>query len=674
MLADFHFLQPYWLLLIPVVLVLAYFTVNKRINQTHWQAVCDPELLPFLEQKGEERSPWLPISLLIAALILIVAAAQPVWKKQPQPVFKQGDALVIALDLSASMNAEDIKPSRLQRARFKIEDLLRRMPDAEVALLVYAADAFSVTPLTDDSDTILAQLPAMTPEIMPAQGSRADKAIALADQLLSQAGISQGNILLISDEVLPVQIAATATRLRSQGRQISILAVGTEQGAPVKTERGVLKDQNGQIVIAKTQADLMQESASLGGGEAQMITADDRDINNLIAQFQRGDQRPTESNEKIDRWVSEGPWFVLLALPLVLMVFRKGILALLMPLLLPSMLFMAMGHSGQLQADPIVEGVEVSAPVNNEGSLWKDLWQTQDQQALELYRSGDKQSAAAKFKNPHWKQLAHYESQQYEQALDALGEPETAADWYNQGNILTRLGALDTALSAYEKALKMKPDFDDALHNKEVVEQLLQQQEQANKNDNDQSKSDQKEGASQEDHAESTDAQGANSQDSEGQTSKNESSQGGGPQEGSSQNGNAQNGGFDDQSKASKQHAKNNMSGDQGSSGDGQNNDEQTAANEQLQQAVKNKIDQQLKNEAQKASALNKAEDQNNDPAENMSAQGSQQDRQPLDEEQQARQQLLNRVEDDPAGLWRRKFIYQYRQQPNGQAVEEKQW
>lgn len=680
MLTTFHFLQPSWLLLIPVTVAVAYFSAKKRVNRTYWQAICDPELIPFLEQKGEGRSSRLFISLLIAALLLIVAAAQPVWEKQPQPVFKQGNALVIALDLSASMNAEDIKPSRLQRARFKIEDLLARIPDAQVALLVYAAEAFSVTPLTDDSDTILAQLPAMVPEIMPVQGSRADKALILADQLLTQAGIERGNILLVSDEVLPVDIAAIATRLKSQGRQISILGVGTEQGAPINTEQGILKDQNGQVIVAKVQASLMQESAGLGGGQAKMITVDDSDINYLVAQFQRDEQRPAESNEKMDRWVAEGPWFILCALPFVLMVFRRGIVALLIPLLLPIVLLGGGGYSNSAEAEPVkATDHKGEDSVASSRQVWADLWQTKDQQALALYRSGDKAGAAEVFENPKWKQFSYYESGQYDKAETVTVTPQTPAEWYNLGNILARKGELERALNAYDQALEAQPDFEDARYNRNVVEELFKQQSKQKQN-NATPNGQQKEN-SHKNNGDGSDNEDANGQNSEEGMASDSNTEGAGAQNGSSQKANQQTGGSDNQSQVPKQHTKNTVSDDQVSSEGSQGSSEQdkSAADEQLQQALKDKIDQQLKDESDSTAALNDIEDNTADdkkvrPSGIAPTGRAEQISQPLDEAEQARQQLLNRIEDDPAGLWRRKFIYQYRQQSSGQAVEEKQW
>ena len=158
--ADFHFIRPYWLLtLIPWLGVLV-LTARHKLQQGNWSKVCDEALLPFiLQQKAVNRS---RVSLTmggLASLLAIGALAGPTWERLPAPVFRNDSALVIALDLSRSMDAADIKPNRLVRARYKIADILKQRKDGQTALLVYAGDAFTVTPLTDDTDTIAVWLP-----------------------------------------------------------------------------------------------------------------------------------------------------------------------------------------------------------------------------------------------------------------------------------------------------------------------------------------------------------------------------------------------------------------------------------------------------------------------------------------------------------------------------------
>ena len=171
-LAEFHFIRPFWLLaFIPYTVILVLMWRNKLRNG-NWSAVCDPALLPFiLQEKVVNQSRWPLTSAALAAVLVIIALAGPTWQRLPSPVFRNDLAVVIALDLSRSMDAGDIKPSRLIRARYKIADILKRRKDGQTALLVYAGDAFTVTPLTDDTETIASQLEALNTDIMPSQGS-----------------------------------------------------------------------------------------------------------------------------------------------------------------------------------------------------------------------------------------------------------------------------------------------------------------------------------------------------------------------------------------------------------------------------------------------------------------------------------------------------------------------
>lgn len=634
MLTAFHFLQPLWLLLLPVFVLLGYFWQrHKSRSQQFWSEVCDPALLPLLIKEGQTGSKGAPLIAIIVALLLAVAAAQPVWKQQPVPAFKQSAAVVIALDLSASMNATDIKPSRIQRAHFKIEDLLGRLPDSQIALLVYAADSFVVTPLTEDAATILAQLPVMLPGIMPAQGSRADRALKQANEVLTQAGVSGGTIVLISDEVEPAQIAAQVSRLSEQGRRLSILAVGSEQGAPIPMQSGSLKDRQGQVILARTNMSDMREAAKLGGGKAVQLVADDSDLNTLIASFASSQREDAPAASEVERWVAEGPWFVLLALPFLLPMFRRGILTLVLPVVCVSSL---------------------SFTPDAQAGLWQDMWQTPDQQAAEKFQAGDKAAAAEIFTDPRWKQIAQYETQDYASALQSVASPETAADWYNRGNILAQQQQVDEAIAAFEQALKLQPDHENAKVNKKLLEDLKKQQEEQQQQEQqkqdqqkDQQKQDQQPGGEQQQS--SSDKQ--DKQDQSGQQSE--------PA---------------DQHQSGEQNEKN-ASAETPPKNDSAQNDPQSKTSAKTAEQAKSDAAEQAQSQQEAADYLKQQMDQArpHDGTEAASVAQEQPDK-PIDESEQARQQLLNRIVDDPAGLWRRKFMYQYRQQAEQHSGEEKPW
>ncbi|MGZ8239486.1 MAG: vWA domain-containing protein, partial [Methylobacter sp.] len=281
-LAEFHFIRPYWLLaLIPYLAILAVMLRNK-LSQGNWSAVCDAALLPYLlQEKAVNQSRWPLTAGALAALLAIVALAGPTWERLPSPVFRNDSALIIALDLSRSMDATDIKPSRLVMARYKIADILKQRKDGQTALLVYAGDAFTVTPLTDDTETIDSQLSALNTDIMPSQGSNTVSALEKAVELFKQAGLQKGSILLVTDGVDADKTLAAVKSLDKY--QLSILGVGTDDGAPVALpEGGFLKDEQGNIVVPKLNSSELKKLAQAGNGVYQTITANNEDIQAVL--------------------------------------------------------------------------------------------------------------------------------------------------------------------------------------------------------------------------------------------------------------------------------------------------------------------------------------------------------------------------------------------------------
>ncbi len=170
----------------------------------------------------------------MVATLAIVALAGPTWEKQQQAMYQQRSALVVALDLSRSMDATDIRPSRLARARHKIADILNLRNEGQSALVVYAADAFAVTPLTTDVKTILALLPDLETGLMPAQGTRADRALERALELFDNSAVAQGDVLLVTDGISDMELQRIEVLLeQNPGQRVSVLAIGTPDGGPI---------------------------------------------------------------------------------------------------------------------------------------------------------------------------------------------------------------------------------------------------------------------------------------------------------------------------------------------------------------------------------------------------------------------------------------------------------
>ncbi len=587
---DFHFIRPYWLAaLIPYLAILALMLRNKPA-QGNWSAVCDAALLPYLLQKKALKQNRRPLTAAaVAALLAIIALAGPTWERLPSPVFRNDSALVIVLDLSVSMDAADIKPSRLIMARYKIADILKQRKDGQTALLVYAGDAFTVTPLTDDTETIDSQLSALNTDIMPSQGSNAALALEKAVQLFKQAGLQKGQILLVTDGVDGDKTLAAVKALDHY--QLSVLGVGTDNGAPIALpEGGFVKDQLGNIVVPKLNVGELAELAQAGKGVYQTLTANDTDIHNLPATLNQSAQQPGQANNNLllDQWADKGPWLLLPVLPLAALMFRKGLLCFALLLMLP-------------------------LPKNSYALGWQDLWQSPDQQAQQAYNKQDFAKAAEQFQNPDWKAAAYYKAGQYDKALENLKDSKSA---YNQGNALAQAGQLEDALKAYEQALAANPNDSDAKYNKEIVEKALDKQKQQNP---------------QQDNKQQEDSQ----QSKEGDQS--------------------------DQQKSDQ-----NKTGEKPEQKPEQKQSEQQQSPENQPQ---NKADEK-KPEAEKAEQA----EQDKDAAKQQGKQQTPADIQPLNEQQQANEQWLKRIPDDPAGLLKRKFKYQYGQRGNPTRGDANDW
>jgi Ca-activated chloride channel family protein len=497
---DFHFLRPWWFAgLIPVALILAIYQWRKR-SAGNWETIINSQLLPFLMQ-GEDNNRTsanrrLMIAVISAWLLCCTSLAGPTWQQLPQPVHKQDSALVLIFDLSPSMLAQDITPSRLVRARFKLIDILKQRNEGFSALVVYGGEAHTVSPLTEDSNTIISLVPILHPSLLMEYGSNTEDAIDTAIKLAANGGYTQADLLLITDGVAASAFATIQSMLAAAGNyRLSILGVGTAQGAPIPYGNGsFVKDSSGAILIPKLDSPSLQRLASNAGGNYRELSADDRDIQQLLAGTEQLLPDATrELDRSFDLWDDQGFWLVILLLPILLLGFRKNILALLLL------------------------GPLLSQPQPAHASVWQDLWQTPDQQAAAALAAGDASAAQGLFKDSQWRASAAYRAGDYETAINHFKQTDSADGQYNLGNALAKAGDLGGAIEAYNQALAQQPDMEDALANRDLVEKLKQQQEQQ------QSSSDQEKNQEQEQNQQQQQNQDQQ-QSSDGQSSQNQQS------------------------------------------------------------------------------------------------------------------------------------------------------
>jgi len=587
---DFHFLRPFWLMLILLLPFLYLAFRQLRLGDTGWSRLIPARLLsPLIRHDGSSgkatKSPVVPAAG--ALIILSLALAGPAWREAPTPLKQPSDSLVIALDLSLSMLATDVEPDRLTWAKRKIRDILELREGSLTGLLVFSGDAHVVTPLTDDGRTIEGMLNVLDPVIMPATGNRADLAVARAKELLQQGAPGEGRILLITDDINDRYTGTIQDSLSGSGYALNTLVVGTEDGGPIPLARRGFIREDGDIVISRANPEALAELARSTGGQSHQLTLDDTDMQSLnLSPKDSDDWQASEDGLTVSRWQDDGYWLLWLALPLVLMGWRRGAFSALALILLP------------IWPQP-------AAAIS-----WDELWQREDQRAPELIEKSP-ETAARQLEDPEWRGSALYRSGQFDTAAQAFAHAQGPRASYNRGNALARAGKLEEALAAYDAALEKAPDMEDARHNRTIVENLLNQQNQ---------------------------------------------NQDGGQQDSPDSQSN-------DRNEGNQQQSRQNQSGnsENENSGSSGRNQQQNAENSQAAPGNQDQSDSEAGQQEQEPREEGNPEQAS---GEGESRSGQAQAPAPISETPltQSQEQWLRRVPDNPGGLLQRKFLQQYQQ------------
>jgi Ca-activated chloride channel family protein len=476
---SFHFLRPWWLIALLPLIILVYLWVRRTRQQSAWSAaISQPLLEVLLDSSVASTAKRLRTAMWLAALIAILGLAGPAWQKLPQPVEKKSDALVIVMDLSLSMFAQDVTPSRLAKARQKIVDVLRMRQEGSTGLVAYAGDGHAVVPITDDRHTIENLLSALSPAMMPVLGSRPATGLALARELFRNAGLFEGRILLITDGI---KRASEVSDFRDAAFPISIIGIGSRDGAPIPINRRgeptrYLTDDLGREIRPGLEESALIQAAQQSYGRYSALTIGDRDLEIALSTPLPTEDASIEVDREFDIWADMGFW---LCLPLALMMlasFQRGLfVALTFAVMLPEPAF-AQVSTPSSSANSVGEAAEtVSNPFT---TVLNNLWQRRDQQAYEAMVEGDAVTAAQLFADQQWRGSARYRSGDFSGAAGDFAQDPSPTGLYNQGNALARLGRYQEAISQYDQVLADDPNQEDATFNKALLEQLLEQQQQ----------------------------------------------------------------------------------------------------------------------------------------------------------------------------------------------------
>jgi Ca-activated chloride channel homolog len=422
LLAAFTFLRPWVLLGLPV-LALLWLVLDRRGRPDAMKSpYIAPHLLAVLTigRATGSHSPA-PALLIPAAALMVLGAAGPAWRPAPSPFVTETAPLVIALDLSQSMTQSDIQPSRLERARQKIHDLIALRAGGRVGLIAYAGSAHLVMPLTDDPTVLQPFLEGLDPSIMPSAGRRASAAASLAAQLLANES-QAGSMLFVTDGIDPGDIA----NFPEAGSARAALIVAPDGGG---TE---IRDWSRQARVATV-------TSTLDNGDLDAVQ---RALASSLARAEAAQGKLQD-----DGWIMAVP-----AALLLLLWFRRG-----------TTLNWAM----------MALALSLMAPQHARAETLSDLFWTPDQQGQRLYEGHHYAEAVESFTDPSWRAAALFRSGKYTEAAELLAPIQTSSAQYNRGTALVRGRDYQGARAAFEQALKLDPNNVAAKSNLDVTEKII---------------------------------------------------------------------------------------------------------------------------------------------------------------------------------------------------------
>lgn len=657
---QLHFLRPQWLwALIPAAVIYGLIrSIKHRQNQA--TNMINDVLYNYLTQGGSQTQSTQRLwPLLLGAVLAIVAMAGPTTQKIPKPVYDIAQAKVIVMDMSLSMRATDIAPDRLSRMSYKAIDLINANNGGEIGLIAYAGDAFVISPITTDGTNLNALIPGLRPEIMPEFGSEPELALEKAALMLEQAGYLNGDIIWFTDGVDYDQMPGLTSLLQSMPHRVSILSVGTPDGAPIKLTNGqLLKDSSGAIVIPRLDNASLQTLAGITNGAFTPITAGEQDIKIIMQVADTLLADATKLNTlQGDDWYELGPYLLLPVIFIVLLYSRKHWVLLLTIVLLP-LCGLTLQQPAFAQAMPQKSSADLPSPPSSELNAVQSIrtpldflppaLQNNNQKGLRAFQNGDYATSQSLFTDPEWQAQAQYAQGEYAEALAHFAQTDDALSQYNAGNSLAKLGQYDKALEAYQRANSLDSDFIEAQENQAALELFLQNQPPQDSSQ-DQSKQDQDQSDEQNDQEQ---------QDQQSQSQDNQES-------------------ASDEQESQDQQSQQQQSQDEQS----QQNQQQSEDQKEQPSPEESKDEQEQGDDQQKQQDKQQPKEptQPDEPQESQEVQAQQQE-QPLTPEEQEKMQrmqaLMNKVPNDPGYLLKRKMELEYQQRKRQQAPRSrtKQW
>lgn len=461
-LSAFHFLRPWWLLLIPLAFVIQLLWRRHSDPVAQWSKLIAPHLLNALLVGDKSRFRMRPIHSITAGLVLGgIAVAGPSWEKEAPPFTQDKAPMVVAVDLSRSMDATDIAPTRFERVKQKIHDLAKLRAGARTGLVVYAGTAHMVLPPSEDPALMQIYLDALSTGLMPVAGKNAAAALAEAEHLLGKED-APGTVLFFTDGFDTAQIPAFEAVTKKGAHQILAIAAGTEHGGPLRSaDGGVVVDASGRPATGSFDGKSLKQLSSDADVPLASLTLDNDDMEWVQRRAQKHLQQVEDANSEL-RWKEAGYW---LSFPIALLavfwfrrgwVVRWGVNAFFGLLVGAALLHPAPAAAASLDAFHLI-----------------DLFLTPDQQGRWHFEHKEYAEAAAHFQDPMWKGLAYSRAGQHQAALGEFARLDTPDAYFEMGNSYARLRHYPEAIKAYDLALEGRPAFPQAVANRKLILSLI---------------------------------------------------------------------------------------------------------------------------------------------------------------------------------------------------------
>ncbi|MBO9515196.1 MAG: VWA domain-containing protein [Variovorax sp.] len=467
-LAQFHFLRPAWLWVLVPTVALWWLMGWRGDVRRRWQGTIAPHLLDALVVRRQAGRAIRPLHLTVAVLVLgALALAGPTWEQEKPPFLEDKAPLAVAIDLGPEMDAIDVSPTRLARAKLKLKALLARRDGARTALYAYAGSTHLVLPLTDDAKLLQTFVDALETRIMPVKGKNTALALKTIEADLAKED-TPGTILFLTDGVEPGAFAAFKAQIDSGRALPVVLAIGTAQGGPVREGEG-FAEEGGRRVFARLDVEALKRLQSEADVPVATVTLDSDDDVRWVQRHVQSHlaQKQAEAHA---RWKDQGWWLCIPLAVLGALWFRKGwtirwAAAVLLALAL-----------GAPPPDALAAGDD-DAPASpqpaDKGRHFIDWWLTRDQQGRLAFERGRYAEAAARFEDPMWRGIALYRAGRYDAAAQSFALVDSPESDFNQGNALALQGRYKPAVARYEQALQRRSGWPEAKANLDKVRRLI---------------------------------------------------------------------------------------------------------------------------------------------------------------------------------------------------------